>query len=218
MRVIGYVRVSTADQAEEGNGLDAQRSIIQAEADRRGWSVTWVQDAGASGGNLRRPGIVGALAALRRGEQDALVVAKLDRLTRSAKDFADLMALAERQRWAFVAVDLGVDTTTPTGELVAHVMAAIAQWERRMIGLRTKEALAEVKARGVRLGSPVLIPGDVEERIVTLRASGCSYAAIAAELNATATPCGGRGRAWYGSTVRAVCLRRAKFIRQLVCE
>jgi DNA invertase Pin-like site-specific DNA recombinase len=89
---------------------------------------------------------------LEAGQADALVVAKLDRLSRSVGDFAGLMDLARRQGWALIALDLGVDTTTPAGEMMANVMASFAQFERRVIAQRTKDALAQAKARGVRLG------------------------------------------------------------------
>src|SRR6476619_4615889 len=88
MRVLGYVRVSTSEQASKGAGLEAQRRAILAECQRRGWHlVETIDDAGYSARDLRRPGIQEALRALERGEASALVVAKLDRLSRSMLDF-----------------------------------------------------------------------------------------------------------------------------------
>jgi DNA invertase Pin-like site-specific DNA recombinase len=81
------------------------------------------------------------LAALRRGEAHAVVVAKFDRLSRSAVDAGRLLEEARNGGFNIVALDLGLDLSTPTGELVANVLAAVAQWERRMIGQRTSEAL-----------------------------------------------------------------------------
>jgi len=112
-RVIGYLRCSTEEQADSRAGLEAQRTAILAEAQRRGWSetdLTFVEDAGFSGKNLDRPGIVAALDALRHRRADTLVVSKLDRLWRSMLDFAGLMDRASRERWALVALDLGVVT------------------------------------------------------------------------------------------------------------
>jgi len=78
-------------------------------------------------------------------------VAKLDRVSRSLKDLAGLLERSEREHWAFIALDLGVDTTTPAGELMANIMGAVSRWESRVIGQRTREGLA--RDRGVRLGS-----------------------------------------------------------------
>jgi DNA invertase Pin-like site-specific DNA recombinase len=158
MKAIGYIRVSTREQGDSGLGLDAQRATIEADAIRRGWPpVCLIIDSGYSGASTDRPGVAQALAMLEAGQADALVVAKLDRLSRSVGDFAGLMDLARRQGWALIALDLGVDTTTPAGEMMANVMASFAQFERRVIAQRTKDALAQAKARGVRLGCP----GDV---------------------------------------------------------
>ena len=88
-----------------------------------------------------RPELGPEIASMGRG--NVLVVAKLDRLSRSVQDFAGLLARAEREGWAVAALDIGIDTTTPTGALIAHMVVAIGEWEARMIGLRTREGLAE---------------------------------------------------------------------------
>jgi DNA invertase Pin-like site-specific DNA recombinase len=91
-RVIAHVRVSTDEQADSGAGLAAQRPAILTEADHRGWkNVEVIEDAGARGSDLKRPGITSALTALATGSANVLVVAKLDRLSRSLVDFALLM-------------------------------------------------------------------------------------------------------------------------------
>src|SRR5438046_833544 len=111
MRVIGYIRVSTAEQADSGLGLEAQRQTIELEVARRGWTLVGsYEDAGLSGKRLAgRPGIEAALQAVENGTADALVVAKLDRLSRSMLDFCTLMVRSQKKRWALVALDLGVD-------------------------------------------------------------------------------------------------------------
>jgi DNA invertase Pin-like site-specific DNA recombinase len=204
VRVIGYLRVSTVDQAERGYGLDAQRFAIQAEVDRRGWEVTWVEDAGRSGRDINRPGISAALAALKRREYDGLVVSKLDRLSRSLKDFSDVLERAERQGWAVVTLDLGIDTTTPTGELLANIMAAVSRWERRMIGQRTREGLAAARSKGVRLGGPIKLDPEIAQRIRASRLTGCSLRAIAGSLNDDNVPCANGGLRWHASSVKSV--------------
>jgi DNA invertase Pin-like site-specific DNA recombinase len=207
--VIGYVRVSTEEQVLSGLGLRAQKNRIRAECRQRGWDLIEIyEDAGASGKALSgRPALSEALAALRYGHADALVVAKLDRLSRSLLDFAGLMDRAKREGWALVALDLGVDTTTPSGEMVANVMATFAQFERRMIGQRTKDALAVKKAEGVRLGRPVVLPAAVTRRIVRERAKGRSLRSIAEALNEADVPTAHGGVKWYGSTVNAILAR-----------
>jgi DNA invertase Pin-like site-specific DNA recombinase len=206
-KVIAYTRVSTDEQADSGAGLAAQRAAILAEAQRRGWTeadVTFIEDAGYSGKNLDRPGIEGALDALRHHRADTLVVSKLDRLSRSMLDFAALMDRATREHWALVALDLGVDTTTPQGEMMANVMATFAQFERRLIGQRTKDALAMKKAAGVRLGRPRMIPDEIVARIRGERSAGATLRAIADGLNHDAVPTAMGGGKWYISTLQAV--------------
>jgi DNA invertase Pin-like site-specific DNA recombinase len=208
MRVIGYVRVSTDEQAVSGAGLEAQRRAIIAECKRRGWQlVETIEDAGCSAKDLKRPGVQEALRALEAGEAKALVVAKLDRLSRSMLDFAALMATAQKQHWALVALDCAVDTSTPAGEAMAHVLATFGQFERRLIGQRTKEALGAKKASGVRLGRPPTVPQSVVRRIQRLRARGLSLRSIAENLNDAGVPTAQGGKEWYAATVRHVLLR-----------
>lgn len=209
-QVIAYIRVSTEEQKESGAGLAAQRAAILAECKRRGWHlIEVVEDAGYSAKDLKRPGVQAALDTLRRGGADALVVAKLDRLSRSMLDFASIMAAAQKQGWGVVALDCAVDTTTPAGEAMANILATFAQFERRLISQRTKDALAIKKAQGVRLGRPSQLPDEVVNRIVTERNSGKTLGRIADALNADKVPTAQGGRRWYASTVRAV-LKPAK--------
>src|SRR5262245_11855580 len=112
--VVGYIRVSTSEQADSGAGLEAQRQAIEAEASRRGWKLVHVfEDAGASGKSLDgRRGLQRALEAIEAGTAGGLVVARLDRLSRSLLDFAALMERARKRGWNLIALDLGVDTST----------------------------------------------------------------------------------------------------------
>jgi DNA invertase Pin-like site-specific DNA recombinase len=208
MHVIGYVRVSTDEQGKSGAGLEAQRKAILAECKRRGWDlIEMVEDAGFSAKDMKRPGVQQALAALRGGEAGALVVAKLDRLSRSMVDFAGVMAQAQKQGWALVALDCAVDTTTPAGEAMAHVLATFAQFERRLISQRTREALAVKKAQGVRLGRPSSMSVALRKRIRRMHTRGDSLAAIARTLNAEGVTTAHGGAQWHPSTVRAVLQR-----------
>lgn len=211
-RALGYVRVSTDEQAASGAGLAAQRRAIETEATRRGWELleTVGETAGASSATLEREGLQGALERLDRGDADVLVVAKLDRLSRSVAQGALVMERAKRKGWSLVALDFGLDTTTPAGEMVANVILSTAQYERRLIGQRTRDALAERKAAGVRLGRPPMLPSIVVERIAALRAGGASFRAVADVLNGEAVPTAQGGNSWHASTVRAVLQRRER--------
>jgi DNA invertase Pin-like site-specific DNA recombinase len=161
-------------------------------------------DEGFSAKNLSRPSISTALDMLRRGDASVLVVSKLDRLSRSLLDFATLMDRARREGWQLVVLDLAIDTTTPSGALMANVMASFAEYERQLIGARTAAALQQLKAQGKRLGRPRSLPAAVTARVVSERASGMTMAAIADGLNAHAVPTARGGARWYPSTVAAV--------------
>ena len=202
MNVVGYVRVSTAEQAESGLGLAAQRRAVKEAAKQRGMTLVRIlEDQGISGKSLDRPGLTEALAMVEGGEAEAVVVAKLDRLSRSLLDFASMMERSRRNGWAVVALDLGVDTTTASGALLASVLAGFAEYERRQISDRTKAALAERKAQGVRLGRPPTMAADVVARILAEHQEGKSYGAIARGLDADGVPTAQGGR-WYPATVR----------------
>jgi DNA invertase Pin-like site-specific DNA recombinase len=207
--VIGYVRVSTEEQGVSGAGLEAQRRAIRAECKRRGWRLLRIEEDVLSGRTMKRPGLQRALDACRTGEASGVVVAKLDRLSRSLVDFAGLLADAQAKGYNVVALDLGVDLSTPSGEFLANVMASAAQWERRIIGARTREALAVKRAQGVKLGRPRTLPDVLRERIRQMRKAGQSLPKIAETLNAEGVPTARGGQRWYASTVRAVLSQAA---------
>jgi DNA invertase Pin-like site-specific DNA recombinase len=205
MRVFGYIRVSTQEQASSGAGLEAQRAaIIDACRVRDLELVEIFEDAGFTAANLNRPAIADALESLRAKRAEGLVVAKLDRLSRSLLDFANLMESARSEGWALIALDLGVDTSSVAGELIANILASFAQFERKLIGQRTREGLAAKRAAGVRLGRPRNIATDVVERIVSERAAGRTLTAIAEGLTSDGVPTAQGGARWHASTVRAV--------------
>lgn len=207
MHVIGYVRVSTEEQGLSGLGLQAQRAAIIAECGRRGWTlVNIAEDVGRSGKDLKRPGVRVALDALASGEASALVVAKLDRLSRSMLDFARIMTTAQKQSWALVALDVNVDTSTPSGEAMAHMLATFSQFERRLISERTKQALAQKRAAGVRLGAAPEIDTAIAARIHSERAAGRTLREIANALNAEGISTA-RGGRWHASTMQRVLAR-----------
>lgn len=199
--MIAYVRVSTDEQARSGLGLAHQRATIEAACASRGWTLcAEFTDDGISGGTLQRPGLQAALEHLAARQAAGIVVSKLDRLSRSLLDFAGITERARIEGWAVVALDLGVDTTTPAGEMLANVLASFAQYERRLIGERTRGALAAKKALGVSLGRPLAVSAAVIDRITTMRSDGQSLRSIALQLNEEGVR-GGHGGAWYAPTV-----------------
>jgi DNA invertase Pin-like site-specific DNA recombinase len=225
-RVVVYVRVSSAGQADSGAGLAAQQQAIMAEAQHRHWYIVQVyRDAGVSAKNVAaQPQLQAALAALKAHHADAIVVAKLDRLTRSLGDFANLLERSVKEGWAVVALDLSIDTSTPTGEYVANNMAALARWERRLIGQRTKDALAVKRTQGTRLGRPPYLSPDAARWIMTrygkLGPGRGVQARLVRELDARASkdqryapPHG--GRRWRRSTVHDIVARTQSGHRQL---
>ncbi len=185
--MIGYLRVSTEEQSDSGLGLEAQRDTIRRYADAHGWDVVWYEDAGLSAKSLDRPQLQAALDRLstppKRRDVDGIVVAKLDRLSRSVVDFAGVLERARARQWSLVAIDLGVDTSTATGEMVANVMMAVAQWERRVIGERTSAAMQAAKRQGKHMGRHSALPEETGARLLELRRTR-TLAATADALNA----------------------------------
>lgn len=207
--VIAYLRVSTQEQAESGAGLAAQKAAIEAEASLRGLTIVdWKVDEGASGKNLNRPRLQEALTLIREGKAAGLIVSKLDRLSRSMLDFCNLTADAKREGWNIIALDIQLDLSTPNGELIAGIMALFAQWERKIIGQRTKDGLAAKKAAGVRIGRPkVLTEADLRVIREAYTSANGSYEGAARILNEANVPTAQGGKQWWRNTVRNILLR-----------
>jgi DNA invertase Pin-like site-specific DNA recombinase len=186
--VVGYLRCSTDEQAESGLGLDAQRAAVEAACAAKGWTVSeWCVDEGVSGSvaPADRPAMARALRLLDSREAGALVAAKVDRLARDLHDLTGLLRRAERDEWAVVALDLGVDTTTPVGRMLVGILGSVAEWERATIRQRTRDALAAKKAGGARLGRPVSAESaPARNRLRELLHDRLPLGTIAATLNA----------------------------------
>lgn len=201
MHVIGYIRVSTEEQAASGLGLEAQEAAIRAECDRRGWTVEVLADRGASGKRVN-PQLRQALDLLETRQADALVVAKLDRLARSVQHASAIIDNAVARGWSLVVLDNALDLTTPGGRAMARMLATFAELERELIGARTREALSARSARGEHNGRRTAIPAGVLRRIVISRRAGASFTSIARELtdDGVLSPTG--LGLWHESTVR----------------
>ncbi len=198
MGSVGYVRVSTDKQADRGVSLEAQAEKIRAMAVVQGVELTeLIVDAGESAKSLNRPGMARLLALVDAGAVQTVIIAKLDRLTRSVADLAELLKRLERRGVSLVSVADSLDTRTAAGRLVLNIMVSVSQWEREAIGERTRDALRHKKAAGqrvgtvpygFRLGSGGTLESDsteqcVLEHIHAQRAAGLSLRAIAAYLN-----------------------------------
>lgn len=201
--MFGYSRVSTDEQALSRNGLEAQRDVIEAQGARRGWTVEHFADEGVSGQAIG-PCLQEVLQLLASGQGDGLVVAKLDRLSRSIVNASNIIESAQAQGWSLVILDLGVDLTTAAGRMQAMMLVNFAQYERELISERTKAALAAKKRRGERIGRPRAVLPTVVRRIVQARNAGMSYDAIAQTLTdaKVLTPLG--KPSWQPSTVRRI--------------
>ena len=209
LRVVGYIRVSTKEQKRSGAGLAAQRRQIQRACTERDWPLVGVEsDEGVSAKSTRnRPALARVLDALEAGDADGLIVAKLDRLSRSVRDFCDILDRSQRQRWALVCLDLGLDTSTPAGKFTAQIIAAVAELERELIGQRTREGLEAKRAEGMQLGRPPKIAPALIARMRTMRDADMTFAEIAAALNAEGVPTPSTttkrpGREWWPSTIQ----------------
>lgn len=199
MKTVGYVRVSTDKQADRGVSLQAQAEKIRAMAVVHGAELLEIiVDGGESAKSLNRPGMARLLAMVDAGEVEAVIIAKLDRLTRCVKDLCTLLERFERRGVALISVAESLDTGSAAGRLVLNIMTAVSQWEREAIGERTRDAMSHKRSQGQRVGNIAYgcrlahdgvhledDPGEqaVLEEIHRLRAEGRTMRGIAATLN-----------------------------------
>lgn len=172
-----YARVSTLEQ-----GTEPQLDVLRAYADRRSERVEEFVDHGVSGRKDQRPALDRVLAAARRRELGTIVVTKLDRLARSVRHLTNLVAEFEALGVDLVVIDQGIDTSTPTGKLLFHVLAAIGEFERDLIVDRTKAGMAAARRRGRLPGRPRALDADKVHRAKRLAKSGNTIREIAALL------------------------------------
>ncbi len=208
-KAIIYLRVSTLRQATDGVGLDAQLAKCEAHAARMGWPVVAsFADEGISGkdGIDNRPGLKDLLNLAQTTPNSVVVVYSVSRLARRQRLLWDLLDDRDGHGLAISSATEPFDTTTPTGRAMLGMIAVFAQLEADMVSERTKDALAEVKAQGRRLGRPSMnmLAPEVVQTVKDMYASGgWTHRTLAAELNAQGVPtASGTGR-WWPKTVRA---------------
>lgn len=223
MQAIGYVRVSTEDQATEGVSLDAQRGKLAAWAELHGHELLEVYaDEGMSGKRAdNRTGLQAAIRAACR-TKGILVVWSLDRLARNTLDAIEIVNRLRGCGAQLAIITLNADTTTPAGGFVFSVFAALAQLEREQIADRTRLALNHKRERGEKLGGTtpygftvgqdgLLLEDEDEQRtlraIAGMRARGMSYGKIAGWLNAEGIPSKTGGK-WHAMTVKRLMDRQ----------
>jgi site-specific DNA recombinase len=218
MKAIGYVRVSTEKQADHGVSLDAQSEKIRAMAVVQGADLLdTLVDAGESAKSLQRPAMARLLSMVDAGEVDIVIIAKLDRLTRSVKDLADLLERFHKRGVALVSVAESLDTGSAAGRLVLNIMTAVSQWEREAIGERTATALQHKRAhRQVYSRTPFgfarqgaeLIPIPEEQATIEhmrqCRVQGWTLQSIADTLNNQRIPTKDNGTKWFPASVAKV--------------
>lgn len=222
MKAIGYIRVSTEEQATQGVSLDAQKAKLEAYAGLYDIElVDIIIDAGQSAKSLDRPGLQKALGMLDSGEVEAMVIVKLDRLTRSVKDLDWLLENYFADKFSLMSVSEQVDTRTASGRLVLNVLMSVAQWERETIGERTSAALQHKKAQGEHIGGVGFgyqVTGKklaktkehkTVELIQQLRDEGKTLQAIADHLNSKDIKTQRSGK-WYPMTVSNIIKREER--------
>jgi len=222
VRLIGYVRVSTAGQAVAGISLAEQRQRIEQYAQAHEFDLLDVEtDRGVSGKSMGRDALQSALRRLRDGEADALVAVKLDRLSRSIRDTLDLVERSEREGWQLHSIAERLDTGSAVGRFTVHLLGALAQLEREQNAERTRDALAELRRQGKRIsGKPplgyrfegeLLVEVAEEQEVLAtlreLRAEGNGARKIARILNGSGLGNPRTGRDWAHGTVGDI-LRR----------
>ena len=222
MKVVGYVRVSSTEQASEGVSLDVQAEKVRLYAQLHNLDLAGVVvDAGVSAKTLDRPGLSRVLAMLDGGEVGGVVVYKLDRLTRELRDWTDLIAryFGEKAGRSLMSVSESIDTRTAAGRMVLNIMMTVAQWERETIVERTRAAMAYKRSRGerisrhVRFGSTLAddgktcAPAPAELRVIEdvrrWRADGWAFRKIADELTRLGVPTR-TGRPWAHTSVQSM--------------
>jgi len=202
MRAIGYARVSTDRQADHGVSLEAQEAKIRAMATVQGAEIIeLIVDGGESAKDLKRPGMDRLLTLVDERKVDTVIIAKLDRLTRSVKDLAELLERFQRRGVSLVSVAESLDTGSAAGRLVINIMTAVSQWEREAIGERTRDAMQYKRSNGRCVGNLAygyrlsadgehVEPEPSEQKalaqIRSLRQDGRSLRAIATALNGQA--------------------------------
>jgi DNA invertase Pin-like site-specific DNA recombinase len=195
--LVGYLRIAPRERTEARPGLAVQRAALDRAARERGWDLVRVEEDVRSGRSLRRPGLRSALAACRAGEAEGIAVARLDRLTYSLTDLAEIVREAVDGDFTIVSLDPDVDLASDGGRAVGEVLAEAATWQPRAI-------TTAGRALAGRPGRPSSTPPAVADRIRDLRGQGMTLQAICDTLNADGVPTPRGGAEWRPTSLRSV--------------
>ncbi len=222
-RAVGYIRVSTASQANEGVSLEAQETRIRAYCQAQGLELTEIiVDAGESAKSLDRPGVQRVIAVAFARQVEAVVIYKLDRLFRNTQDALNTSQEFLRRGVALCSISEQLDTSTPIGKFFFTITAAFAEMERAMIAERTREGLSQTRRNGRQVGNKTpygynlidgrLVPNPDEQVVIRLvnekYAAGVGVRGIARELNAQAVPLKAGGQRWMPTQVQRLLKRK----------
>lgn len=193
VRAATYVRVSTTkksihsgDVAVFEQNTDMQRERLEAVAKQRGWKITDNFTDRASGAKENRPGLDALMANCRQGLFDVVLVWRFDRFARSTKQLVTALEEFHALHIDFVSTQEALDTSTPMGKAMFAIIAAMAELERDIMRERIAAGMAHAAKHGTKSGKPPGRPKVVFDRgqVVSLRARGMSWSAIALELGA----------------------------------
>jgi DNA invertase Pin-like site-specific DNA recombinase len=200
--VIGYVTLSPGAPPSEADG---PVHAIEAACERSEWELVEVVTDRENGvSSLERPGLARALEQIADGQARGLVVSDLRRLSRSIVDLGALVGWFRDARAALVALDLGIDTSTPSGHELAATLVKLSDWEHERISRRARGGLTAVKTAGKPTGRPAVADRPaLLERINAMRAANMTLQAIADQLNAEGVPTLRGGAMWRPSSVQA---------------
>ncbi|MCK8646893.1 recombinase family protein [Mycobacterium colombiense] len=206
-KAIGYVRVSTKDQGENGYGLEAQTHQLEIYCAANNLSLVAVIPDVMSGRKTDKLyGRIAAVAAIRAGLANVLVINALDRVSRNTLDGLTLVKDAQDEGWRVLSLD-GVDSDK-VEKLWLTVRMGFAEEERDKISKRTKQGLIKARQAGKEPGRRSTIPRDVIDRIVAMRIQeGKGANTIARILTEDGVPTPGGGQAWYPTAIRGVLVR-----------
>ena len=223
-QAIGYIRVSTEKQANEGVSLEAQEAKIVTWCKANGYELVKVYvDAGISGKRMdTRKELLAALASLKKGM--ALVSYSLSRLARSTKDALAIGEAVAKKRGDLVSLTEQIDTTTAAGKMMFQMLSVLAEFERNLVAERTTNALQHKKRTGQKYTNQTpygfeaiegrLVEVELEAKVVAeiqaARSGGTTLQAIADNLNGRGIPTK-TGKTWAPATIHLL-LKRSSLV------